>query len=110
MTSDYDAYCKEVLEDSLIITHAWQRRLVLEMLQELWDNDVIVEYVWAMSSGYPTIVVNALAVDTDNSECEVVATWAYDKELQSEPDAWPWIMVDLELKDVASEAEIDNDD
>ena len=96
--TEFEEYCKQVIKDSIPLP-PWKRDLALEMMKELWDNDVVVDYVWCVVSSYPIVKVSAVVIDNNEEVCEARATWEYDKSQQSKPTASPWVLVDLELLD-----------
>jgi len=110
MTSDYEDYCADVINSSGVITTARHCMLALEMLAELWNNDVVVEYVWAMSCDFDGVIMYAVAIDSNDLECEAICRWKYD-EADRKSATWPakpLVMVDLELRDL-EDGIVDND-
>ena len=97
--SDYKSYCLDVIADSvpMLIDH---RDYVLELIEFLFNENVIVSYVWMLVSGYPHLAMHAIVEDENEDEYECVARWEYDHSRTSDPFGPHYELVDVELTDL----------
>jgi len=70
------------------------------LIKVLYDDDVIVDYIWMVVSGYPHLVMHAIVTDENDEMCQCVARWVYDHSKASDPLGPHYIMVDVELTDL----------
>ena len=98
--SDYESYCHDVMTDSPVLMLADHRDYALELIKVLFDDDVVVSYIWLLVSGYPNLTMYAVVEDENGEECQCVARWEYDHSRISDPFGPHYVMVDVELTDL----------
>jgi hypothetical protein len=96
---DFKSYRHDVLYSGINMLQ-WQRDLASELVKVLWDEGVIVDYIWFMASSYPKVTMHAIVVDNDDEAAECIAVWEYDKSQQSIPEALPWELVSVDIGDL----------
>jgi len=95
----YKDYVRDVIASGITMLSI-HKRMARELMKVLWNENIIVDYIWFMISSYPEITMRAI-VDSDDELLECVATWEYDHNQQSDPFARPWELTDVELVDLS---------
>jgi len=96
----YRLYCRDVIIDSPVLRLSDHQHYARELLKFLWDENVIVNYVWMVISGYPHLTMYALVEDEDGDEYQCIARWEYDDSMTSDPYGPHYELVDVELTDI----------
>ena len=98
--SDYKSYCYDVIADSPVLVLVDHRDYAYELLEFLWNENVIVNYVWMVVSGYPHLTMRAMVEDGDGKGYQCIARWEYDDSMLSDPFGPHYELVDVELTDI----------
>lgn len=99
MTAEYGAYRAEVVASPLL-PREWMRDVMGQAVDALWEEDVVVDYVWIVVSSYPWAFIHAIVYDEEDEPWEAIIECEFDQSTRSQPFGKHWVLVSIEMDEL----------